>query len=236
MGRPARWKLTPNPPGAPLMSLTWFLARWHVRGRSAPPRQCILWAIGGPSPGSDRIDRMPATDPEGRPALARNQRFWHSRNLRRVAPASGRTSSASSRSASGLLTRTVSAQRIDHYRSWQPEPSFFTPHVPDLPLIPCRRRTRAPRIPGSRSAVASRRSRRQDPTRGSHLAGRRPKNVRTSASRARAKPLGYATGCPALPPAMRLCSPSRPRRSRAVLTEFAVCHAGGRGFESRRSR
>jgi hypothetical protein len=130
MGRPARWKLTPNPPGAPLMSLTWFLARWHVRGRSAPPRQCILWAIGGPSPGGDRIDRMPATDPEGRPALARNQRFWHSRNLRRVAPASGRTSSASSRSASGLLTRTVSAQRIDHYRSWQPEPSFFTPHHP----------------------------------------------------------------------------------------------------------
>jgi hypothetical protein len=149
MGRPARWKLTPNPPGAPLMSLTWFLARWHVRGRSAPPRQCILSAIGGPSPGGDRIDRMPTTDPDGRPALARNQRFWHSRNRRRVAPASGRTSSASSRSASGLLTRTVSAQRIDHYRSWQPEPSFFTPQG--------RRRRPRPRRNGVQVRDATRR-------------------------------------------------------------------------------
>jgi hypothetical protein len=32
---------------------------------------------------------------------------------------------------------------------------------------------------------------------------------------------------------MRLCSPSRPRRSRAVLTEFAACHAGGRRIHAR---
>jgi hypothetical protein len=129
MGRPARWKPTTRSPRSMLMSLAWFLARWHVRGRSAPPRRCVLSTIGGPSAGGDRIDRTPATDPHGRPALARNQRFWHPRSRRRVALASGRTSSASSRSASGLFTHTVSAQWIDHCPSWQPEPNFFTPHA-----------------------------------------------------------------------------------------------------------
>jgi hypothetical protein len=128
MGTPARWKPTTRAPRSMLMSLAWFLARWHARGRSAPPRQGVLSTIGRPSAAGDRIDRMPATDPHGWPALARNQRFWHSRSRRRVAPAPGRTSAASSRSASGPFTHTVSAQWIDRYRSWQPEASFFTPH------------------------------------------------------------------------------------------------------------
>jgi len=135
MGRPARWKLTATSPWPLLMSLVWFLARWHLRGRSAPPRQCVLSAIGGPSAGSDRIDRTPATDPDGRPTLARNQRFGIREAGRRVAPASGRTSSTSSRSASKALHRTVSAQRIDHHHSRQPEPSFFTPQGSEMRRI-----------------------------------------------------------------------------------------------------
>jgi hypothetical protein len=129
MGRPARWKPTTHSPRSMLMSLAWFLARWHVRGRSAPPRRCVLLTSGGPRAGGDRIDGTPATDPHGRPAVDRNQRFWHPRSRRRVALPSGRPSSAPSRSAPGLFTHTVSAQWIDHYPSWQPEPNFFTPQA-----------------------------------------------------------------------------------------------------------
>jgi len=135
MGRPARWKLTATSPWPLLMTFVWFLARWHLRGRSAPPRQCVRSAIRGPSAGSDRIDRTPATDPDGRPTLARNQRFGIREAGRRVAPASGRTSSTSSRSASKALHRTVSAQRIDHHHSRQPEPSFFTPQGSEMRRI-----------------------------------------------------------------------------------------------------
>jgi hypothetical protein len=77
-----------------------------------------------------RSHRSHARDGPRRAADARPQpTFWHPRSGRRVAPASGRTSSTSSRSASKALHRTVSAQRIDHHHSRQPEPSFFTPQA-----------------------------------------------------------------------------------------------------------
>jgi hypothetical protein len=129
MGRPARWKLTPTSPSALLMSLAWFLTRWHLRGRSAPPRQCVLSAIGGPSAGGDRMDRMPATDLHGRPALARNQRFWHSRSRRRVAPAF-RTNQRCLLSVGFGSSPTPSRRNGSTTpASWQPEPSFFNPHA-----------------------------------------------------------------------------------------------------------
>ena len=62
--------------------------------------------------------------------------------------------------------------------------------------------------------------------------GRRPKNVRTSASWPRAESLVQAGEHGAIPLAERLCGPSRALRSRDVPSGFAACHAGGRGFES----
>ena len=48
--------------------------------------------------------------------------------------------------------------------------------------------------------------------------------------------LGRAVLSPAAPAVMRVCGVSRRVASIAVVTVYAACHAGGRGFESRRSR
>jgi hypothetical protein len=96
IGRPASWKLTATSPRRLLTSLAWF-----PPATSAAARRCggsaFSRRLEDRCACGHRIDRMPATDPDRGPGLARKRLISRTRTHRRVAPASRPASSASSR-------------------------------------------------------------------------------------------------------------------------------------------